>query len=182
MKFSNQADTILLLSLQEAHRTGHRTVLSGHILLALLRLEGNAGLQTLRLMGVDVKRLKSRIDEVYMKEALAYDEEISVGKEAYYLLERAQFISEGRSSDRISSCDLLLSLSLSGDIGQDTARLLGQEGAGFEEIKEYLGKNPGIRDAEQKDPAQEREQLRLMMDSLAMRIASKGGEKKNPAS
>ena len=73
MNFSNQADTILLLSLQEAHRTGHRTVLPGHILLAVLRLEGNAALQTLKLLGADVKRLKKRLDEGLMRDALPFD-------------------------------------------------------------------------------------------------------------
>ena len=182
MNFSNQADTILLLSLQEAHRTGHRTVLPGHILLAVLRLEGNAALQTLKLLGADVKRLKKRLDEGLMRDALPFDEEISVGKDAYYLLERAQFISAGRASDCIDSCDLLLTLSLSEDISQDAARLLREEGADFGKIKEYLDDNPGIRGPEYADPGRESGQLELMLNSLARRLSSSGTEKKTPAS
>jgi ATP-dependent Clp protease ATP-binding subunit ClpC len=61
-RFSDRARKVMIFANQEAHRIGHDSIGSEHVLLGLLREGSGTGLHVIKQLGVDVPQLRASIE------------------------------------------------------------------------------------------------------------------------
>ena len=113
---SPELGTILGFARDEAMRTGHFGIGADHLMLGLLRHSDNDACMVLRSLGVDLKSVKTRIDDaIFRDEPVPYSDEGRTGltRSAHNVLSITVYeaLKCGQSSARPEH--LLLALSLS---------------------------------------------------------------------
>ncbi len=113
IKYSQNAQRILIYAKEEAMRTGHITVGADHILLALLRYRDNDVCAALQELGVDLDRMKADIDHAVFKDkAIPFEKFSSIhpSKAAAGILEMAGYESLKSHSDAVFPSHIMLAV------------------------------------------------------------------------
>lgn len=110
MEFGEDILKIVEYARDEAMRTGHYGVSQDHLVLGMIRLGGNAGTETLSALGIDLKEMKSAMDQAMMRPSpIPYEEinevRLSESSRNAMNLGAVEAIKNGR--DKVNARDLL---------------------------------------------------------------------------
>ncbi len=168
--FSRELNTILAYAIDEAMRTGHKAVGVDHLTLGILRHAKNAACKIMEHLGIDLKEMKSSLDQdLFSDKAVDYSERsrIRPTKSASATLQAAVYEGLKCSSMETESHHLLLALSRNPNCR--SSEFLNRRNAGYEEIRKYMRENKMLLPKRQE---QNKVHSKEIMDSLSEQLGN----------
>ena len=108
--FTRSARLALMLSQEEALRHNNAEIGTGHLLLALARLEKCIAMQVLRSLGVEAGRLMSMVEQAVGREQIPPSGRLSLAPDMEHAIQKAAEEARRMASVRVSTGHLLLGL------------------------------------------------------------------------